>query len=169
MAQRDEMFPMGELGVGEQIRVPDEFRNGHALLFRDARGKRVARRMDRSRVERLLATVDAEESGRHVSHGEMELGWLNGTAPVTAILAALPEEAAEVLGRLEGRTEAPLRPVPQGRPLMPSVAHALAYVHAPPGSVLACWRNSSSWASNQRRAGASPRHLTERSESAPHR
>jgi len=45
----------------------------------------------------------------------MEPGRLNGTAPVTAILAALPEEAAEVLGRLEGRTEAPLRPVPQGR------------------------------------------------------
>jgi len=45
----------------------------------------------------------------------MEPGRLNGTAPVTAILAALPEEAAEVLGRLEDRVEVPLTTVPQGR------------------------------------------------------
>jgi len=45
----------------------------------------------------------------------MEPGRLNGTAPVTAILAALPEEAAEVLGRLEDRADAPLTPAPHGR------------------------------------------------------
>jgi len=45
----------------------------------------------------------------------MEPGRLNGTGPVTAILAALPEEAAELLGRLEDRAEAPLTTLLHGR------------------------------------------------------